>query len=99
MRLLMPFISMVSFEQAEHAKMSKIINRYRPEGDLSVSIPVKQHADCGWLVIQFLVVCLPWSRLAMLISSLVRIGSQLAQEAGSLPSGSLSSREVSFMDR
>ena len=57
--------------EAEHAKMSKIINRYRPEGeDLSVSIP-KTTCRLRLACHPVLVVCPPWSRLAMLISSLV----------------------------
>ena len=61
--------------EAEHVKMSKIIDRYRPAGEgfcskLILKIICLRQRACH----QVLVVCLPWSRLVMLISSLDWLG-------------------------
>ena len=56
--------------EAEHAKMSKIIDRYRPDGEGFVRIDTQTICLRQRACPQVPVVCLPWSRLVMLISSL-----------------------------
>lgn len=56
--------------EVEHAKMSKIIDRYRPAGEGFVRIDTQNNMPTAAVYPQVLVVCPPWSRLVMLISSL-----------------------------